>query len=219
MGLTTICLPRIRDLFSQPTKPMVRPNTKGLKMKRMVRVVCIVFLATFPLMGAKCEKKVDNEYKCASSKKLRVVPGAGMDWAYGSFPFSDLSFAGDLFLQVNAQRRGEGLPELIWHDGIAVVAQKHSIDMFNRNYLSLVTPEGVDLCERLVSSNPRIDFDEGYHFVSFTQTPTRLFSDFMDNPDTRAAIRDPGMTHFGASFWQNPGPFKVTVIFLKNATP
>ena len=175
-----------------------------------------------PTIGG-CEytpDKPSSQNRHGSSRNTPVVAGSGVNWSYGDFPYDPLSFAGDLLLQINTQRRHDCMHALIWHDGMALVAQKHSLDMVQRNYLSLTTPEGVDLAESMVSSNPRIDFDELYYFAaSDVATASQLFAQLMDNPSGRSAIRDRNMTHFGASFQQNPGPFKVTIIFARNARP
>lgn len=179
----------------------------------------LLFVAAFPLMGAKCGG-VQKPYANGSSRNVQVKPGTGaQDWYYGSFPYTPLSFAGDLFDQININRAYQGIPRMKWHDGMALNAQKHSIDMNTRGYLSLVTPEGVDLAERLVSSKPRIDFDELYNFVTFTQTPTQVYDRLISSPDANAAMFDPSVTHFGASFQANPGPYYVTILFAVNATP
>jgi uncharacterized protein YkwD len=148
------------------------------------------------------------------------VPGSGVSWSYGSFPFNPLLFGGDLLNQINMYRAERQLRALQWHDGIGLVAQKHSIDMNTRKYLALVSPEGIDLCERLVSSTPRIDFDTTYHFVAIAGTSTDMFSKLLSNPSGKEAIEDDSVTHFGASFQvSTPGASYVTVIFAVNARP
>jgi hypothetical protein len=178
----------------------------------------VLLAAMLPLMGARCGQ-VDPQYRTGPSKDVPYVAGSGVNWAYGQFPFTPLSFAGDLMSQINTERRQNGLQSLRWHDGMALVAQKHSLDMHSRSYLSLVSPEGIDLGERLVSSIPRIDFDESYHFVAYTQTPSQVYAQLESNADANLVIHNPDVTHFGASFQSNPGPYHVTILFGVNVRP
>jgi uncharacterized protein YkwD len=186
----------------------------------LCRRLLLVVIATICVTGARCRSSPPpNNHNDTSSRNVQVIPGAGVNWRFGDFPYDPLTFAGDLFDQINTQRRFDGIGMLRWHDGVALNAQKHSIEMVDRNYLALVSPDGIDLAERLVSSNPRIDFDESAFFVGIAQTPTGMFMSLMENRNSREAIRDHDFTDFGASFQRNPGPFKVTVIFLRNARP
>jgi hypothetical protein len=93
--------------------------------------------------------------------------------------------------------------------------------MLARNYLSLVNPEGVDMFERMVSSNPRIDFDQAYAFVSFTHVASEVFQQLIDVPDSRLVIENPNITHFGAQNRGAPGnpPDYWAILFAQNARP
>ena len=68
----------------------------------------LLFVAAFPLMGANCG--VSKTYSNGSSKAVPVVPGSGATWSFGSFPYTPLSFAGDLYDQININRASRGIP-------------------------------------------------------------------------------------------------------------
>jgi uncharacterized protein YkwD len=187
--------------------------------RRCLRVFVFVLLGIIVIPGAKCNNKPATENTCGPSSSIQPIAGAGVSWSYGSFPYSPGLFAGDLFDQINLYRFSRGLRTLLWHDGMALVAQKHAVDMNTRKYLSLVSPEGIDMCERMVSSSPSIDFDMAYQFVSFEQFPTQVFSELVNSNSARAVMEDHDVSHFGASFQANPGPFYVAILMAKNARP
>jgi uncharacterized protein YkwD len=187
--------------------------------RRRFRVLLFVLLGIIVLPGAKCGRKPATENTCGPSSSIQPIAGAGVSWSYGAFPYSPGLFAGDLFDQINLYRFARGMRTLLWHDGMALVAQKHAVDMNTRKYLSLVSPEGIDMCERMVSSVPRIDFDMAYQYVAFAQFPTQVFSQLINSDSSRAVIEDRDVSHFGASFQANPGPFYVAILFARNARP
>jgi uncharacterized protein YkwD len=183
-------------------------------LKHRAKLFPIVMLLV-PLMGAQCS--VSGSNAAGPSTTVTPVPGSGTTaWYFGSFPYDPLTFSGDLFDQINLERTTNGLAPLVWHDGVALCAQLHSADMRAKGYTSIVSPEGIDPYERMVSSNPPINFDEAYGFVALTQTPTQVFAQLLADTNGRLAIYDPNATHYGASFQSNPGPYSVTVLIVTN---
>ena len=64
-----------------------------------------------------------------------------------------------LFNLINQHRARQRTPgRMIWHDSGASMAKKHVNDMVSLNYFGAVSPSGVGIDNRLVSSTPRIDF-------------------------------------------------------------
>jgi uncharacterized protein YkwD len=144
-----------------------------------------------------------------------------VNWSYGSHTWTFVGGSGDLFAEINNYREGRGLPRLRWHDGMSLVADTHVKDMQAQNYVGLVSPQGIDMFERMVSSNPRIDFDQAYAFVAYTQDENKVFRQLMDVPDSRLVLEDPSITHIGLGD-ANTGFNFVTywaIIFARNARP
>lgn len=174
-----------------------------------------IVMLLLPLMGAQCS--VSGPNAAGPSSAITPVAGSGTTaWYFGSFPYDPLTFSGDLYDQINMERVRNGLRALTWHDGVALVAQLHSADMNTKKYVNIVSPEGIDPYERMVSSNPAINFDEAYGFAAKTQTPTQVFAQLLADVNSRLAIYDPNATHFGASFQSNPGPYYVTILIVTN---
>jgi len=146
-------------------------------------------------------------------------PKYGVKWKAGKFPPGG---NGNIFPTINAWRKSMGLTPLIWHDGLSGVATKHSRDMNNRNYFSTVTPEGVDIFQRLVSSRPRIDFTAASAFVisnPYNVRRAELFNALMRiSPAFRGLVENPSITHFAADSVVDGGPYG-TIIFGQNVTP
>ena len=184
------------------------------------RHLFLVLLAIFPLTGAQCAP--DKKYTAGPSSQVKVVPNSGTNWSYGNFTYDVVAHVPEshLFEQVNAYRQGLHLHPLRWHDGMCLVADIHAQDMMNQNYLGLVSPQGIDMFERMVSSNPRIDFDQAYAFVAYTDSASNVFQQLIEVPDSRMVIEDPNMTHFGSRF-RGPasGPTHSAILFARNARP
>ena len=178
------------------------------------------------LPGASCTNNVNSHVSGGStdgsgpSSGITVVPGMGANnWSYGSAAptTQESGMLGD----INAYRNGLGLPTLIWHDGISEVAQLHNKDMVNRGFFSIVNPDGVDPYQRMVSSSPRIDFDNAFAFVAQCNggaaSAMPLFNALIDNTASRTVIESPKLTHFGGE--SNNQYDHGTYIFAVNARP
>ena len=179
-----------------------------------------LLLALVVLPGARCSQSsvevAPTIGASGPSSAITPVPGTGATWSNGSTP-ADAS-TGNLFNRVNSRRKSLGLTSLIWHDGLAAVSDKHSNDMLARSYFSLVTPEGVSIYQRLVSSSPRIDFANAYAFVTSSSGALAVFNALRATPAGLTAMDDPAMTHFGAGA-TSPGGAPATIIFGQNVVP
>ena len=187
-----------------------------------VRIRTLLFVVAAVALAAQagCKKSYPApQHVAGDSESIPAVVGTGVTWHYGDFPYSPTQFAGDLFDQINLYRTSRGLPAMKWHDGMALVAQVHASDMFTRKYLALASPEGITMATRMVSSVPAMNFDRLYQFVANGLTPTQIFNQLLAGPSSRAVLDDGSVTHFGASFQQNPGPYYVAMLFGVNVRP
>lgn len=198
-----------------------------------IRSILIAILSVVLLSGPHCRGTTgpSRKHKSTASSVLTpsapsgtsttvsTVAGQGADWFPGSHS-TGVSFS-DVLLDkyINPRRDDKGLPRLKWHDGLAAVSLMHATDMANRNYLSLVSPEGISIYQRLVSSNPKIDFTSADAFVMNTPgNSLQLFNSLLANPAGRSVIDNPATTHFGG--WNLITPArKGAVIFGQNVTP
>jgi len=100
---------------------------------------------------------------------------------------------------VNIERANHGLSPLQWHDGLAVVARNHSIDMVTRGFFSHTCPNGRNARYRINSA--RIPFTWYSETVSRgDRTPEQAVRGFMNSPRHREIILYPRSTHMGAGF-------------------
>jgi hypothetical protein len=154
-----------------------------------------------------------------SSAGLPVIPNSGATWSTGSHsknvPFADVL----LDKYINPRRQSMGRPPPIWHDGLTAVSEVHAKDTAKQNYFALVSPQGVSVCNRLVSSVPPMSFAAAYAFPMTTPGNSKqIFDAMLANAVTRGLIDDPTLTHFGGWFVTDPLR-RGTVIFGRNVTP
>ncbi|MEZ4516530.1 MAG: CAP domain-containing protein [Chloroflexota bacterium] len=117
-----------------------------------------------------------------------------------------------VFSLVN-QARQENMPRwlgrqvLLWHPGAAMVARRHSADMLERNYVSHVTPDGINVGQRLdraavsylaCGENIGVVYGPASHG---TQGVDEVQKAFMNQPrrltNHRGNILNPVWTHVG----------------------
>lgn len=80
---------------------------------------------------------------------LGIVSGCGGGTDSGA---SGGSLINNYATMVNDHRRSIGCPQLNWEKRLAFVAQAHSDDMFERRYVSHVSPDGLDTLDRLAAA-------------------------------------------------------------------
>jgi uncharacterized protein YkwD len=126
---------------------------------------------------------------------------------------------------INAQRNAAGMQSLTWHDGMSAVAHTHAVDMVQKNYLNLISPDGYDVFQSLVAANPPIQFDNAFAMVSQVATGitfANYFNFLMATPSSAAALMDPTLTHIGISGVTVPAPpgqDDKVIILGRNVTP
>lgn len=115
------------------------------------------------------------------------------------FTVSKFSVRKDLEAQmlelINKERRLEGLKELRADEELAVVARKHSADMFRRGYFSHISPEGKDPFQRI--SEEKIRYYTAGENLALAQTLEIAHDGLMNSPGHRANILRDGFGRVG----------------------
>jgi uncharacterized protein YkwD len=115
---------------------------------------------------------------------------------------------------VDAHRATVGCGALVRHDGLAAVAQAHSVDMAQRGYFSHDTPEGESPFDRLADAG--ITYQAAGENIAYgTSDPREVLDLWLASPGHRANIENCGFTHQGvglsAGYW--------THLFATNPSP
>jgi uncharacterized protein YkwD len=96
---------------------------------------------------------------------------------------------------VNKERTSRGLNPLKADPEMAVVARKHSVDMFARSYFSHYTPEGLDPFDRMHRDHLR--FLTAGENLALAQTLSIAHTGLMNSPGHRANILNPSFGRVG----------------------
>lgn len=128
-----------------------------------------------------------------------------------------LEFEKTVFDLVNIERVNHGLRPFEWHDGLANVARKHSIDMAERDYFDHICPDGRDVWDRITSEGmspfwTKTEINEDGSWSQWTfgareniafgyKTPGEVVSAWMSSPGHRSAILSENHTHMGVGFY------------------
>jgi len=101
------------------------------------------------------------------------------------------------FIEImNAHRVNVGCPALIWHAKLAGVAQDHSEDMEQNNYLSHTNQQGKSPFNRMDDNN--IEYMAAGENVALNgEGAQSVFDAWMDSPDHKANIENCDYTHHG----------------------
>jgi uncharacterized protein YkwD len=102
-----------------------------------------------------------------------------------------------MLILVNQERTKRGLGALKADPEMAVVARKHSADMFARGYFSHYTPEGVDPFTRMKKGHIR--FLTAGENLALAQTLAIAHAGLMKSPGHRANILNPTFGRLGIS--------------------
>jgi uncharacterized protein YkwD len=104
---------------------------------------------------------------------------------------------------VNQQRAQAGLAPLAGDMHLQIAADEHSLDMVVANYFSHTTPAGESFATRLLASgfvSPGMPYALGENIAWGTgslSTPASIVTAWMNSPEHRANILDPGYTYTG----------------------
>ena len=96
---------------------------------------------------------------------------------------------------VNKERAAKGLKPVKADEELAVVARKHSLDMFERGYFSHYTPEGEDPFDRMHAD--RLVFLTAGENLALSQTLDMAHDGLMKSPGHRANILNPTFGRLG----------------------
>ena len=170
-----------------------------------IRYLFVALIAVTLLPAPRCSSNNDQvngmAARSGSSRNYTPVPGSGSTWATGTLPLSAAPVPSEFITQVNLYRAMRGMGPLVYHDGLSLGLQRHSDDMAQYGYFGLFNPTtGIDVPTRLVSSSPRIDFDDTVHFLlrgSVAPTDSRAWDILVRDPFFLEAILDPTATHIG----------------------
>jgi uncharacterized protein YkwD len=100
-----------------------------------------------------------------------------------------------MLVLVNKERVQRGLNALKADPELAIVARKHSVDMFSRSYFSHYTPEGVDPFGRMRAGG--ILFLTAGENLALSQTLSIAHTGLMNSPGHRANILNPTFGRLG----------------------
>ena len=100
-----------------------------------------------------------------------------------------------MLVLVNNERVKRGLKALKADPELAVVARKHSVDMFARSYFSHYTPEGLDPFDRMRAGG--IMFLTAGENLALSQTLAIAHTGLMKSPGHRANILNPTFGRLG----------------------
>jgi uncharacterized protein YkwD len=96
---------------------------------------------------------------------------------------------------VNEERAKEGLSPLRADPELAVVARKHSRDMFTRGYFAHESPEGKDPFDRM--KDDKVKFHTAGENLALAQTLEIAHNNLMNSPGHRANIMNPSFGRLG----------------------
>ena len=103
--------------------------------------------------------------------------------------------AAEMLAMVNDERQKRNLKPLLADPEMAVVARKHSEDMFLRGYFSHYTPEGIDPFQRMHDGN--IKFYIAGENLALSQTLQLAHKGLMESPGHRANILNTAFGRIG----------------------
>jgi uncharacterized protein YkwD len=115
--------------------------------------------------------------------------------------------------QMNAHRVSLGLQPLLWHSGVAAVAQAHSQDMVDRGFFSHTNPDGELPWDRLDAAG--ISYTAAGENIAYGySTGSAVLAAWLNSSGHRANIENATFTHHGVgkvgTYW--------THVFIRTAT-
>jgi uncharacterized protein YkwD len=159
------------------------------KHHRAVTAAGIAVLALVPALlalalGVGCGK---------STEALPTGPGAP---ASGTSPAPTDAEVVSFVQQMNAHRVSLGLQPLLWHPGVAAVAEAHSRDMIDRGFFSHTNPDGESPWDRLHAAGITYT-NAGENIAYGYSTGTSVLNAWLNSPGHKANIEYAAFTHHG----------------------
>lgn len=119
-------------------------------------------------------------------------PPAGPPAASGPTDAEAISFVN----QMNAHRVSVGLTALVWHSGVATVAEGHSQDMVDRQFFSHTNPDGQSPWDRMAEAG--ITYSAAGENIAYGQsTGTAVLNAWLASAGHRTNIENAAYTHHG----------------------
>jgi uncharacterized protein YkwD len=159
-------------------------------------------LALLVLPGAQCNSSRAPDTQ--TSKKISfgsvvAVPGSGVNINSAMGPNPN---ANALYALINSHRADLYMTALLWDNLGAACAQLHTDNMVNQNYFSLVSPKGIDLPTRMVTSG-EVFAQTQYFIAQGTDDPEELMHFLVENRTTNAIMSWQPWLFMGIGY--NPG--------------
>ncbi len=117
----------------------------------------------------------------------------------------------ELFGLVNEERREAGLEPLGWCDKCAVVARRHSKDMYVQGYFSHVDDDGVDPFDRMRKA--RVAYASAGENLAIAPDARAAHHGLMASPDHRANIMRASFDEVGIGIYSGPYGLMCTQVF------
>jgi uncharacterized protein YkwD len=120
----------------------------------------------------------------------------------------------EMFGQVNAARKEAGISQLTWDTRLVDVARTHAKDMWERRYFGHISPEGMDVGDRLLEGG--VDYFIAGENLALAPTVSIAFTGLMNSEGHRANILEPQFSKIGIGVIDNGIYGKMFVqVFIK----
>jgi uncharacterized protein YkwD len=180
---------------------------------RKRHMLAFAFLAVLTLTGAQCGNNVDNSQASGvvDPSTKTIVPGSGVTLTT-SDQFAPNSTTEEVWTLINNHRTSQGLSLLMWDQIVAGCSQDHTDRMVNSNFFALVTPSGMDVFTRLISSLPPSNATQAQYFIlQGTQDPNALFDFLLHNSSFHDIMDDSTWRNIGIGYNSgNGGTWTIT---------
>jgi uncharacterized protein YkwD len=116
-------------------------------------------------------------------------------------------------------RAAHGVPALIWHNPLTLVARSHSKDLSDNNKMSHTGTDGSTIIERVDRAG--ITYSAVAENIGFSSHSTDEVVDFiiqawLDSAGHRINILHPDLTHIGIGIARNDGDSEFTYYITQN---
>ena len=107
----------------------------------------------------------------------------------------------EMFKMVNTARSEAGVGQLTWDTGLVDVARAYAKDMWERNYFGHISPEGLDVGDRLTKAG--IDYFIAGENLALAPTVSIAETGLMNSEGHRANILEPQFNRVGIGVVDN----------------